>query len=175
MTNHQKVSLGAPSLTGQDNNTLVKEAFANETYPLTLILTSHVPVPLVFGDVGVALGGNSSDFKTGSFVFRDSDQLNRFATDIEMVCELNGWVKAITVELPETTQQTSRVDTKADIETQATMENTKNDVQEPQSAPALSSETPKTPTPVKPNKTSKGTTSKKSQDDSGLEQKGESA
>ncbi|GHA78435.1 hypothetical protein GCM10009007_19330 [Formosimonas limnophila] len=160
MTNNQKINLGAPSLTGKDNNTLVKGAFAAETYPLTLILTSRVPVPLVFGDAGVALGSNSSDSKTGTFVFRDSDQLNRFATDIEMISEINGWVNAITVEKPEATPTPSDID-EAEIETATQMERTQDDAQEPQGASAASSEAVETPPEPKPSKTTKAASTKK--------------
>jgi hypothetical protein len=174
MTTNHAIHLGAPSLTGKDNNTLVKGAFATETYPLTLILTSRVPVPLVFGDAGVALGSNSSDSKTGTFVFRDSDQLNRFATDVEMISEINGWVNAIIIEKPEAAPTPSDVD-ETGIETTTETEKAQDDEQEPQGASAASSETVETPPEPKPSKATKAASAKKSQAASEPEQTGADA
>jgi hypothetical protein len=86
-----KLKLGAPSLTGKDANDLVAKAFADAAFPLTLTFVNKVPFALSFPEVsGLFLKPSNHDGGyTVTAQIKDYDALQRLASSIEQIAELN--------------------------------------------------------------------------------------
>lgn len=101
-----KVELGAPSLTGKDANNLVAEAFGSVSYPLTIVVTNHMPRNVAFPEIGLLLAHVASvEGSKAEAVVNDADQFQRFASDVESIAELNGYAEALTVEVEFATEE----------------------------------------------------------------------
>jgi len=93
------VTLGAPSLTGEDANLLVSALFADATYPLTVTVQNHMPRDVVFPEVGglflrhVANAAGSQ----ATVTIADHDQFQRLASSVAQIAELNGYAQALTI------------------------------------------------------------------------------
>src|SRR5258706_1157978 len=96
----RKVELGVPSLTGKDCNDLVAKEFAKVKYPLTVTVTNHMPRDAVFPEVdGLHLRHCSNeDGRSKTVEIHSEDQLQRLASSVEQVAELNGYALALTIE-----------------------------------------------------------------------------
>jgi len=95
----QTVTLGAPSLTGEDVNLLVSALFADATYPLTLTAQNHMPRDVVFPEVGglfLRHVANAKDSQA-TVTIADHDQFQRLASSVAQIAELNGYAQALTL------------------------------------------------------------------------------
>jgi hypothetical protein len=91
-----KIIIGAPSLSGKDANELVAVAFKGAAFPLSIIVASLITNSLVFPEVeGLFLNGEQSSVVV---VIKDNDQLQRLASSIEQVAELNRHESMLTIE-----------------------------------------------------------------------------
>lgn len=97
----RKVQLGAPSLTGKDANDVVAEAFADLTYPSKFEVTNLMPRNVTFPEVGGLflrnVASRQNDVKAVVTIM-DHDQLQRLASSVEQIAELNKYAVALTVE-----------------------------------------------------------------------------
>ncbi|MFA7556619.1 MAG: hypothetical protein WCZ20_02345, partial [Hydrogenophaga sp.] len=97
----RKVQLGAPSLTGKDANDVVAEAFADADYPHKVEITNLMPRNVTFPEVGGLFLRNVASRKPdvkGIVVITDHDQLQRLASSVEQIAELNKYAIALTIE-----------------------------------------------------------------------------
>lgn len=97
----RKVQLGAPSLTGKDANDVVAEAFADATYPLKVEIVNLMPRNVTFPEVGGLFLRNVASGKPdvkGLATIVDHDQLQRLASSVEQIAELNKYASALTIE-----------------------------------------------------------------------------
>jgi|GEM_PF-6747434 len=96
----RSVKLGAPSLTGKDCTELVAEAFAQATYPLTVLVQNHMPRDVVFPEVRDLFLRHVANAEQNqkTVVISDYDQFQRLASSVEQVAELNGYALALSVE-----------------------------------------------------------------------------
>jgi len=93
------VTLGAPSLTGEDANLLVSALFADAAYPLTVTVKNHMPRDVVFPEVnGLFLRhvANAADSQA-TVVIADHDQFQRLASSVAQIAELNIYTQALTI------------------------------------------------------------------------------
>jgi len=93
------VTLGAPSLTGEDANLLVSALFADATYPLTVVIQNHMPRDVVFPEVGglfLRHVANTADSQA-TVIIADHDQFQRLASSVAQIAELNGYAQALTI------------------------------------------------------------------------------
>lgn len=95
-----KVELGAPSLTGKDANDLVAKEFAKVKYPLKVVVTNHMPRDVVFPEVeGLFLTHCANEAgRSATVEIASAEQLQRLASSIEQIAELNGYAQAIAIE-----------------------------------------------------------------------------
>lgn len=97
----RKVQLGAPSLTGKDANDVVAEAFADATYPGKFEIVNLMPRNVTFPEVGGLflrnVASRKPDVKAVVTVL-DHDQLQRLASSVEQIAELNKYAVALTIE-----------------------------------------------------------------------------
>lgn len=94
-----KVILGAPSLSGKDANDTITAAFSDAVFPLTLVVASLMPMPSVFPEIGVSLRSvAASEGSSKTVAVANLDALQRFASSVEQVAELNKFAEAITLE-----------------------------------------------------------------------------
>ena len=96
------LKLGAPSLTGKDANELVKEAFAwVESWPAKFVFTNLVLMPLTFPEVSglhlKPIGHDGEETVVASI--RDYAALQRLASSIEQIAELNQKAELVEVGL----------------------------------------------------------------------------
>jgi len=96
----RKVELGAPSLTGKDANDLVAKEFAKVKYPLSVVVTNHMPRDVVFPEVeGLHLRHTASAEGSQVTVEIASEELfQRLASSVEQIAEMNGYLLALTIE-----------------------------------------------------------------------------
>jgi len=95
----QSLTLGAPSLTGEDANLLVSALFADATYPLTVQVQNHMPRDVVFPEVsGLFLRhvANAAGSQM-TVMIADHDQFQRLASSVAQIAELNGYAQALTL------------------------------------------------------------------------------
>jgi len=93
------VTLGAPSLTGEDANLLVSALFADAAYPLTVSVQNHMPRDVVFPEVGglfLRHVANAKDSQA-TVVIADHDQFQRLASSVAQIADLNGYAQALTI------------------------------------------------------------------------------
>jgi len=93
------VTLGAPSLTGEDANLLVSALFADAVYPLTVSVQNHMPRDVVFPEVGglfLRHVANAKDSQA-TVTIADHDQFQRLASSVAQIAELNGYGQALTL------------------------------------------------------------------------------
>lgn len=79
---------------------LVGDVFGDATFPLSVVVTNHMPRDVVFPAVDGLFLRHCSN-KTDSIktvTIRDLDTLKRLVTDIEQIAELNKYSMAITIE-----------------------------------------------------------------------------
>lgn len=96
-----KVQLGAPSLTGKDANDVVAEAFADATYPGKFEIVNLMPRNVTFPEVGGLFLRNVASRKPdvkAVVTIVDHDQLQRLASSVEQIAELNKYAVALTIE-----------------------------------------------------------------------------
>lgn len=95
-----KVELGAPSITGKDANDLVAVEFAKAKYPLKVVVTNHAPRSVVFPEVpGLFLMHCANPAgKVVTVDIASADQLQRLASSVEQIAELNGYAVFLTIE-----------------------------------------------------------------------------
>lgn len=77
-----------------DNADALAELLEQSEFPLKLEVVNQMPRPVSFPDLqNLFLGhvAGKPESKTGTAVFRDVDQLHRFATDVQGLCEFNGF------------------------------------------------------------------------------------
>lgn len=77
-----------------DNADALAELLEQSAFPLKLEVVNQMPRPVSFPDLqNLFLGhvAGKPESKTGTAVFRDVDQLHRFATDVQGLCEFNGF------------------------------------------------------------------------------------
>lgn len=77
-----------------DNADALAELLQQAEFPLKLQVVNQMPRPVSFPDLqNLFLGhvAGKPESKTGTAVFRDVDQLHRFATDVQGLCEFNGF------------------------------------------------------------------------------------
>lgn len=88
----EKLVLGAPSLTGKDANDLVAAVFKGAAFPLMLVVTNLVARSLSFPEIaGLHLKPcTHGDEATVTVEIPNYDALQRLASSIEQVAELNG-------------------------------------------------------------------------------------
>jgi len=93
------VTLGAPSLTGEDANLLVSALFADAAYPLTVIVQNHMPRDVVFPEVGGLFLRHVANVKDSqaTVTIADHDQFQRLASSVAQIAELNGYAQALTL------------------------------------------------------------------------------
>lgn len=95
----RQVVLGAPSLTQKDANEQVQKEFAKAKYPLPVLVINHMPRAVVFPEVEGLYLTHCADTEGGGHrkevTINNEDQLQRLASSIEQVAELNGYEKAI--------------------------------------------------------------------------------
>lgn len=95
----RQVVLGAPSLTEQDANDQVQKEFAKAKYPMRVLVINHMPRNVVFPEVeGLYLthcADTEGEGHRKEVTINNEDQLQRLASSIEQVAELNGYEKAI--------------------------------------------------------------------------------
>lgn len=93
------IQLGAPSLTGKDANDLIASNFADANFPLDVLITNHMPRDVVFPDVNGLFLRHCANKEGSSAVvtIAEAGQLQRLASGVEQVAELNKYAIAITV------------------------------------------------------------------------------
>jgi len=158
----RKVDLGAPSLTGKDANDLVAQAFADAIFPLKLVVTNHMPRDCVFPEVGLHLKHCSNEEERGTTVeITSADQLQRFASSVEQIAELNGYPLALTIEdepIANATDSTDSTESAAQepvAETAAAEAGATQSAETETSAPADAAQEPVAETAQKPAKQGK--------------------
>lgn len=94
------VMLGAPSLTGRGCDSLVREAFSNATYPLSLKVTNYMPRAAVFAEVDGLVLGHVADLDNNAVTVTvtNFDQLVRLASSVEQISELNAYAESISLD-----------------------------------------------------------------------------
>jgi hypothetical protein len=94
----EKIALGAPSITGQDCNDLIEEAFGAEKFPLKIRVQNFAPRNFSFPQLGLFVKHAAAKDGTAATVQApDLETLQRFASDVEQLSELNGYEKAVEV------------------------------------------------------------------------------
>lgn len=94
-----RVDVGAPSLTGKDAKHLIAEAFASARYPLQVKFINHMPRNCSLPEVGLFLNHCAGADNTEAVVKVDNAaQLQRVASSIEQIAELNGYHLALSLE-----------------------------------------------------------------------------
>jgi hypothetical protein len=96
----RKILLGAPSLVGKEAQDREKNGLANATYPLTVVITNHMPRDIALPEVK-DLYLKSVYYSSGSsktVVITNEAQLKRLISSVEQISELNGYHKALTIE-----------------------------------------------------------------------------
>lgn len=97
-----RIELGAPSLTGKEPNDQVKEAFGTASFPQTITLYNLMPRDVSLPDIEVFLRHVSN--AAGNHVeteIKDFDSLQRTASDLAQIAELNGYHTAMALEYTE--------------------------------------------------------------------------
>ncbi len=96
----RKMELGAPSLTGKDTNELAAREFDGAVFPLAVTITNHMPRDIALPEVdGLFLrhcAGREGVCK--SVVLKSAEQLQRLASSVGQIAELNGYARALTIE-----------------------------------------------------------------------------
>ena len=95
------LKLGAPSLTGKDANALVSEHFKDAAYPLKLKFTNLIGMALSFPEVsGLFMKPIGHDGEESVVVTISGEPaLQRLASSIEQIAELNGKEELLEVEV----------------------------------------------------------------------------
>lgn len=112
----RKIRLGAPSLTGKDANDLVAEAFADAKYPLKLEVTNLMPRNVTFPELGNLFLRNVASGKPDMkavVTVPNHDALQRFASSVEQIAELNQYAQALILEEVGAAKQAPTTDSKA--------------------------------------------------------------
>ncbi len=111
----RKVELGAPSLTGKEAKTLVAQVFAEAKYPLKVQVTNLMPRDVSFPEVdGLFLRHCASDKGCQAVVLVDShDKLQRLASSVVQIAELNRYPSALVIEEVPVAEQPKGKGTKA--------------------------------------------------------------
>lgn len=108
----EKVDIGAPSLTGTDATAAVTVALGDARFPLLARVTNHMPRDAVFPEVrGLSLRHVAAAQGTSrEVVFASLAQLQRLASSIGQVADLNGYALAVSIEpvIPDATPVVSR-------------------------------------------------------------------
>lgn len=70
-------------------------------FPLSVTVTNQMPRRVTFPELqGLTLAhvAGLPELTTQPATFRNTDQLHRFATDVQALCELNGFAAGVTVQ-----------------------------------------------------------------------------
>lgn len=94
-----KIVLGAPSLSGKDANELVAVAFKGAVFPLDVTVTNLIGHSLSFPEVSGLFITASYEVKPSVVVeIKDNDALQRLASSIEQIAELNDHEAMLAIE-----------------------------------------------------------------------------
>lgn len=80
------------------NADALAELLEGSDFPLKVQVVNVMPRPVFFPELqGLTLGhvAGTPESKTGTAVFRDVDQLHRFATDVQALCEFNEFKRGV--------------------------------------------------------------------------------
>lgn len=93
------LTIGAPSLTGEDVHAEVKELFEAAKYPLTVTFTNSMPCAACFPEVdGLYLKHvAAADGQSRALAVPDYDTLQRVSSSIAQIAELNHYNPAMTL------------------------------------------------------------------------------
>lgn len=93
------LTIGAPSLTGEDVHAKVKELFEAAKYPLTVTFTNSMPCAACFPEVdGLYLKHvAATDGQSRALAVPDYDTLQRVSSSIAQIAELNHYNPAMTL------------------------------------------------------------------------------
>ena len=94
-----KIILGAPSLNGKGANELIAESFKDAAFPLKITVINLVDNGLSFPEVeGFYLTGKKEFTPTVTVEIKDYDTLQRLASSIETVAEINSHESMLTID-----------------------------------------------------------------------------
>lgn len=91
-------TLGAPSLLGKGMQEVIKEAFADEGFPLTKDVRNHTLMTVFLPEIRVWLAPHFEVDSVKQVTFNNEEQLRRILTDMEQHAELCQWPLMLTVE-----------------------------------------------------------------------------
>lgn len=95
-----KIDLGAPSLSGKDANDAVEQAFGKLAFPCDFLVKNLMPRDVVFPEVDGLFLKHCADLSGGQkqVTILSYELLQRLASSIEQIAELNGYAQALSLE-----------------------------------------------------------------------------
>lgn len=98
-----KIDLGAPSLSGKDANDAVEQAFGKLAFPCDFLVKNLMPRDVVFPEVDGLFLKHCADLSGGQkqVTILSYELLQRLASSIEQIAELNGYAQALSLEIVE--------------------------------------------------------------------------
>lgn len=93
------IEIGSPELTGKSANLQIQEVFGQVNFPITAEIQNHAPQDVCFPELGglfLRHAAHSTD-TLAAVVVQSLDDLQRAASSMEQIAQLNGWKHALTI------------------------------------------------------------------------------